>query len=64
VTVAKKEIKNRDEIIVEIGWPEFSFRGRCGKPVTVFLKKRKLPQPAKKAVWQANRIPCDTTDRN
>ena len=45
----KKEIKKRDErIVVGLGWPEFSFCGRCGKPIIAFLKKHKLFQPAKK----------------
>ncbi len=44
----KKEIKGRDEaVVVGLGWPEFSFCGRCGKPIIAFLKKRKLPQRAK-----------------
>ena len=39
----KKEIKGRDkEIIAGFTWPRFSFRGRCGKPIIAFLKKRKL----------------------
>jgi hypothetical protein len=42
----KKEIKRRDEeIVVGLGWPQFLFCGRCGKPITAFLKKRKLLQP-------------------
>jgi rRNA maturation endonuclease Nob1 len=44
----KKEIKQPNESIVAgIGFPEFSFCERCGKPITVFLKKRKLLQPNK-----------------
>ena len=44
----KKEIKGRDkEIIAGFAWPQFSFCGRCGKPIIAFLKKRKLLQPAK-----------------
>ncbi|PYT58361.1 MAG: hypothetical protein DMG46_11630 [Acidobacteria bacterium] len=44
----EKQIKNRDEkVVAGLGWPEFSFCGRCGKPITAFLKKRKLLQPAK-----------------
>ena len=43
----KKEIKKRDErIVVGLGWPEFSFCGRCA--IIAFLKKHKLFQPAKK----------------
>src|SRR5437870_1199074 len=39
----KKEIKGRDkEIIAGFSWPQFSFCGRCGKPIIAFLKKRKL----------------------
>jgi hypothetical protein len=39
----KKEIKGRDkEIIAGFTWPQFSFCGRCGKPIIAFLKKRKL----------------------
>ena len=31
----KKEIKGRDkEIIAGFAWPQFSFCGRCGKPIT------------------------------
>jgi len=42
----KKEIKQLNEAIVAgIGFPEFSFYERCGKPIIVFLKKRKLLQP-------------------
>jgi hypothetical protein len=42
----KKEIKSRDkEIIAGFAWPQFSFCGRCGKPIIAFLKKRKLLQP-------------------
>ena len=42
----KKEIKHRDEkVVVGLGWSEFSFCGRCGKPIVAFLKKRKLVQP-------------------
>jgi len=42
----KKEIKDRDEsVVVGLGWPQFSFCGRCGKPIRAFLKKRKLLQP-------------------
>ncbi len=45
----KKEIKGRDkEIIAGFAWPQFSFCGRCGKPIIAFLKKRKLLQPAKR----------------
>ena len=44
----KKEIKSRDkEIIAGFAWPQFSFCGRCGKPIIAFLKKRKLLQPDK-----------------
>jgi DNA-directed RNA polymerase subunit RPC12/RpoP len=47
----KKEIKGRDkEIIAGYTWPQFSFCGRCGKPIIAFLKKRKLLQPAKTTV--------------
>ncbi len=39
----KKKIKQLNEAIVAgIGFPEFSFCERCGKPIVVFLKKRKL----------------------
>jgi hypothetical protein len=42
----KKEIKKGDEaLVVGLGWPEFSFCGRCGEPIIAFLKKRKLLQP-------------------
>jgi len=42
----QKEIKGRDkEIIAGFAWPQFSFCGRCGKPIIAFLKKRKLLQP-------------------
>ncbi len=44
----KKEIKQLNEAIVaEVGFPEFSFCERCGKPIIVFLKKRKLLQSNK-----------------
>jgi hypothetical protein len=33
------------EIIAGFTWPQFSFCGRCGKPIIAFLKKRKLLQP-------------------
>ncbi len=36
----KKEIKGRDkEIIAGFAWPQFSFCGRCGKPIIAFLEK-------------------------
>jgi len=42
----KKEIKDRDEaVVVGLGWPQFTFCGRWGKPIRAFLKKRKLLQP-------------------
>ena len=44
----KKEIKQLNEAIVaEVGFPEFSFCERCGKPIIAFLKKRKLLQSNK-----------------
>jgi hypothetical protein len=44
----KKEIKGPDEaVVVGLGWPEFSFCTRCGKPIIAFLKKRTLIHPAK-----------------
>jgi len=46
----KKEIKKgNNEVVAGIGWPNYSFCRRCGKPIIVFLKKRKLLQPAKTA---------------
>ena len=42
----KKEIKDRDEAGAGgLGWPQFSFCGRRGKPILAFLKKRKVLQP-------------------
>ncbi len=36
----KKEIKQLNEAVVAgIGFPEFSFCKRCGKPIIAFLKK-------------------------
>jgi len=32
-------------IVAGIGFPEFSFCERCGKPIIAFLKKGKLLQP-------------------
>jgi len=46
----KKEIKKvNNEVVAGIGWPNYSFCRRCGKPIIVFQKKRKLLQPAKTA---------------
>jgi len=44
---SRKAIKKGDqEIVVMMGWPQFSFCARCGRPVLAFLKKRKLlPEP-------------------
>jgi hypothetical protein len=43
----KKEIKdrNKEAVIVGLGWPEFSLCRNCGKPIIAFLQKRKLLQP-------------------
>jgi hypothetical protein len=39
----KKEIKEGDdEVVVGLGWPNYSFYTRCGKPIIAFLKKQKL----------------------
>ncbi len=39
----KKEIKKvDDELVVGLGWPNYSFCRRCGKPILAFLKKRRL----------------------
>jgi len=39
----KKEIKKGDdELVVGLGWPNYSFCRRCGKPILAFLKKRRL----------------------
>jgi len=45
--ICKREIKGRDkEIIAGFAWPQFSFCGRCGKPIIAFLRKRKLLRSA------------------
>jgi len=43
----KKEIKTDDEVVAGLGWPNYLFCTRCGKPIIAFLKKRKLLHPAK-----------------
>jgi hypothetical protein len=41
--VCKKEIKKGDqEIVVMMGWHQFSFCAGCGRPILAFLRKRKL----------------------
>jgi len=46
--ICKREIKKgNNEVVAGLGWPNYSFCGHCGKPIIVFLKKRKLLQPAK-----------------
>jgi len=45
----KKEIKKGDdELVVGLGWPNYSFCRRCGKPILAFLKKRRLLSPIEK----------------
>ena len=39
--------KGNEEVVAGLGWPNYSFCARCGKPIIAFLKKRKLLQPAK-----------------
>jgi DNA-directed RNA polymerase subunit RPC12/RpoP len=44
----KKEIKKGEgEVVAGLGWPNYSFCIRCGKPIIAFLKKSKLLHPAK-----------------
>jgi len=41
--ICKKEIKNRDQqITAGKFWHQFSFCSRCGKPITTFLRRRRL----------------------
>jgi len=39
--------KGNEEVVAGLGWPNYSFCARCGKPIIAFLKKCKLLQPAK-----------------
>lgn len=41
----KKIKKGNDEVVVGLGWPNYSFCTQPGKPIIAFLKKRKLLQP-------------------
>jgi len=45
----KKEVNIGEEITAGLGWDRYSLCARCGKPITAFLKKHKLLQPAKMA---------------
>jgi len=45
--LCKKVINDREDVVTAgLGWDRYSLCARCGKPIVVLLKKRKLLQPA------------------